>query len=59
MAGVAARADLLRWCASVAARDRREPPPSPELWNPASLDDDVKPGPYTLNPRLKIVDLNS
>jgi hypothetical protein len=39
-AGAAARADLLRWCASVAARDRREPPPTPELWNHHKLDTD-------------------
>ena len=36
-----ARADLLRWCGSVHARDRREPPPTPELWNHAKLEKDV------------------
>jgi hypothetical protein len=40
-AAAAAAADLLRWCHSVTSRDRREPPPVPELWGNTKVDKDV------------------
>ena len=36
-----ARADLLRWCDRVESRDRREAPPTPQLWNHEKVGKDV------------------